>query len=88
MVFSEAFLHLERGHAIASETGARFFSTFAGTLLASTFIQQGDLEKAAELLPEMPFKPVMAIDHMWFKPAMELALARRDASRVLLIMTN
>jgi tetratricopeptide (TPR) repeat protein/ABC-type cobalamin/Fe3+-siderophores transport system ATPase subunit len=83
MVFTEACLHLERGHAIASETGARFFSTFAATLLASTFIQQGDLDKAAELLPEMPFKPVMAIDHMWFKPAMELALARRDASRVL-----
>jgi hypothetical protein len=30
-------------------------------------------------------RPQMAIDHMWFKPAMELALARLDASQALQI---
>ncbi len=85
MAFTEARLHLERAIAVSEATGAHFFSTHAATILASTFIQQGDFDKAAELLPEMPFKPVMAIDHMWFKPAMELALIRLDASQALQI---
>ena len=78
--------HLEEGLKLAREVGSHFFINFSRSLLASSYVQAGMLDEANALLLELPDQPTMMTDFVWAKPVAELALARGEADRALLIV--
>ncbi|MAU01818.1 MAG: hypothetical protein CL608_32175 [Anaerolineaceae bacterium] len=78
--------HLEEGLRLAQEVGSHFFINFNRGLLASICVQTGQLDEADALLVELPDRPTMMTDFVWAKPVAELALARGEADRALLIL--
>jgi DNA-binding CsgD family transcriptional regulator/tetratricopeptide (TPR) repeat protein len=83
LVPEEAYQHLRRGRAIATDIGSSFMITFVTSLLISTCIVQHCLDEAAALLPEHLPELVMGADYTLLKAAVELTLARQDPTQAL-----
>ena len=80
----EASRHLQGARALATEVGSSFMMNFATRLLASSFIRQGRLDEAADLLPEHPPEQARGADIILLRTMAELAVASQESpGRVL-----
>ncbi len=86
LAFDKARHHLERGLELAQTMGATVMITYASGCLASLYIQQGQFDEAAKLLPELPVQSLMGQDYWLVKPAVALVQPNQGAAQALQVL--